>query len=104
MGRKAITPLEAVLRENVQGLLDAQYEGVPYRVKKRHKNVRLATLQDILSGKGGCTIAMLGPLAQAFGVQPYQLLIRNLDPKNPQQAISAKQMQAIKDLRGDEQK
>lgn len=103
MGRKALTALEAVLHDNVKRLLDehTDYRGKPGRVKERHANVRLETLQNIYNGTGGCNVASLEWLANALEVQPYQLLVRDLDVKSPQQVVSAKQMQAIKDLRGE---
>ena len=99
MGRKSLSALEGVLRNNVRALLTQHYAGVPYRLKKRHKRVRLETLQDILQGKGGCNVSYLGPLADAFGLKPYQLLIPDLDTAEAQQAVSGKQLKLLKQIR-----
>lgn len=98
MPKRVLTPLESILQTNVTRLIEKHYDGKPGRVKKRHPTVRLATLQDIIKG-GGCTVASLGPIAKALGVAPYQLLIRELDVNAPQEAVSAVQMRAIKQLR-----
>jgi hypothetical protein len=100
MGRKTLTALEAVLHQNVKRLIDAHedYQGKVGRVKERHSKVRLETLQNLYNGDGGCNVASLALIADALGVQPYQLLVRDLDVKSPQQVVSARQMRAIKDL------
>lgn len=99
MGRKSLSALEGLLRKNVQELLAQQYGNVPYRLKKRHKRVRLETLTDIIQGKGGCNVSYLGALADAFGLKPYQLLIPDLDAKEPQQVVSGKQVRLLKQIR-----
>ena len=81
--------------------MNHHYQGVPYRLKKKNKRVRLETLTDILGGKGGCNVASLGPLADAFGLQPYQLLIRDLNATEPQEAVTARQMRGLKQIRED---
>lgn len=101
MPKKALSPLENVLRNNVVRLLNEHYQGKAGRLVVEHKRVRLETLQNIVNGSGSASIAMLGPLAEAFDLKPYQLLIPDLDVNAPQEAITAKQMRAIRELRGE---
>lgn len=98
MPKRVLTPLESVLQVNVKRLIDKHYDGKPGRVKKQHPTLRLATIQDLVKG-GGCTVATLGQVAKALKVEPYQLLIRNLDVDAPQEAVTATQMRAIRQLR-----
>lgn len=101
MGKRVITPIEDILRANVVRLLEKHYDGKPGRLKRQNPQVRLATVQDIAKG-AGCNVASLQPLADAFRLRPYQLLIRDLDVEAPQEAVTARQMRAIKELRGEE--
>lgn len=98
MAKRVLTPLESTLQTNVKRLIEKHYDGKPGRLKKQNPLVRLATIQDVVKG-GGCSIASLGPIAKALKVDPYQLLIRNLDVEAPQEAITAAQMRAIRQLR-----
>lgn len=102
MGRKSISALEDLLRANVQALLKQHYGGSTYQLKKRNKTVRLETVQKILKGEGGCNVSSLLPLADAFGLKPYQLLLPDLNVKEPQQVVSARHVRALKQLREDE--
>lgn len=91
MAKKHVTPLEDVLRTNVQRLLDKHYGGKAHRLHDVHKHIALSKVQRIVDD-GGCTVATLGPLADALEVEPYQLLLRDLDVNDPQTAVSATQL------------
>lgn len=46
--------------------------------------IPVATISRILNGKTACTIDMLDRIAPAFNLEPWQLLVPNLSPSNPQ--------------------
>jgi hypothetical protein len=101
MPRKSITPVSDVVRQNFQRLLDEHFgprRGQPGRFHKAHRTIALSKIQNILE-RGGCNIDSIGQIATAFRLQPYQLLIRNLDVKEPQVAVPARQVLAIERLR-----
>lgn len=99
MPKKALTPLENTLRSNVIRLLQKHYQGKAGRLVSEHKRVRLETLQNIVNGTGTSSLPMLAPLAEAFGLRAYQLLIPDLDVDAPQEVVSARQMRALRELR-----
>jgi len=100
--RKRITiePIEAILRANVKAVLKKDYQGKPGNFSRKHKNVRLSRIQDI-DKFGACTMATLGRVANAVGLKPYQLLIPNLNVKDPQVAVKAREAKAIQLVQGD---
>jgi len=97
MAKKVITALEGILQENVKALLRAQYAGKPSRLAKKNPNVKLSRIQDVVKN-GSCNVSTLGPLADAFDLKPYQLLIPSLDVDAPQRAVSAKHAKVLDDL------
>lgn len=46
-------------------------------------------IQNILDAKSGISLEQLDMLAKALDLMPYQLLIQDLDPNNPQVAKGA---------------
>lgn len=96
--RGSISPLEAVLRDNVLRLVKKHYEGKPGRLSRKNKNVVVSKIQRIIED-GGCTIHSLGPVADAFGLKPYQLLIHGLDVDDPQVYVTARTVRAINEVR-----
>ena len=58
------------------------------------------TLDRIRRGVGSTSLAHLQQLAASFGLEPWQLLVPQLDPENlPELALSQEQRRAIADAR-----
>jgi transcriptional regulator with XRE-family HTH domain len=89
--------MRAVLAANVRALTDHVFVAYPDRVKALVKasGVSKAQVYRVLSSDSGATIDIIERLALALDVQVYQLLIPNLDAKNPQviQGASAAERQ-----------
>jgi len=100
MAKTTTTPLEAIVRDNVRRLLVKHFEGKPGQMSRLHENVTLSRLQDFLAGKG-CLLASLQPWADAFGVKPYHLLIKDLDIDDLPEIVSAKRLRRLEKLRSE---
>lgn len=59
------------------------------------------TLDRIRRMESGASIDQLDTLAKIYGLEPWQLLVPNLDPTNPPMlaAISAKQMEMLERIK-----
>ena len=80
-------PVEDILAKNLAALMRANKKelGTQGQVAMATgKVIDQTTVGRILKAKHKVQIDTLQALATAFGVEPYQLLIPDLDPKNPQ--------------------
>ena len=59
------------------------------------------TLDRIRRMESGASIDQLDALAKIYGLEPWQLLVPNLDPTNPPMlaSISAKQMEMLERIK-----
>lgn len=97
MARKVIYPANDIFRDNIKRLITDRYKTV-YQFRKKHPTISGSTIETALSTGGG-QIATIGQFAGAFELQAYQLFIRNLNTKKPQQVISERQARAIQELK-----
>ena len=75
-----------ILAINVKSLMDREFaesSSRPVALAKR-AGLSLSTVQRLLSAETGATIDSIESVALALGVSPYQLLIPELSPDNPQ--------------------
>lgn len=95
--KKVPSPLRKVIAANVEkrakklfpgsknlpmAIRNASAEAISERMTKSH-------VQHILEGVSGISLEQLDMLAKALDLLPYQLLIQDLDPENPQIAKGA---------------
>lgn len=81
--------MRTVLAENLQLLLARDYGRLGSKTKQQialHKATGLSfsSVQRYCDGKAGASIDHLETLAVAFDLSVYQLLLPNLDARNPQ--------------------
>jgi transcriptional regulator with XRE-family HTH domain len=79
--------VEKILAENVRALMDANKAtlGTQPKVAKATKGkLDQTTIGRVLAAKHRVQIDTLQALAEAFDVEPYQLLIPGLNARNPQ--------------------
>jgi transcriptional regulator with XRE-family HTH domain len=94
MRQKPGRPVEKILAENVRALMDANKMtlGTQPKVAKATKGkLDQTTIGRVLAAKHRVQIDTLQALAEAFNLEPYQLLIPDLDAKNPQAMRSLSQ-------------
>lgn len=99
--KQADLGLRSVVGDNLTRLMRSR-PSLDSNPKLRNKSgVGIATISRIINGETAATLDTLGMLAEAFGLEPWQLLVPNLDPTNPQilQAISPKEADLYRRLR-----
>jgi len=101
-GDPRVLSLSDTLAANVNALLARDYgegKGRHSKFAKDHKakGIVLRLIQDVTK-KGTASLPSLEKLAKAFKVQPYQLLIKGLNAKEPQVAIERRQFEALKKM------
>jgi len=78
-------PVQKILAENIQALMDANKMELGSQPKlAKAAKLDQTTVGRVLAAKHKVQIDTLEALAAAFGVEPYQLLVPGLNPKNPQ--------------------
>lgn len=91
--RKTPSRLRAVIAINVINRavkVFPKHPNLPVAIKEAAGNsFSKSTVQRILDAKVGTSLEQLDALARALELAPYQLLIQNLDPANPQVAKGA---------------
>lgn len=91
--RKIASKLRVVIASNVRNLarkLFKDHPNLPVAIKEASGNAfSKSTAQRIMEGKVGTSLEQLDALGKALEVAPYQLLITDLDPDNPQVAKGA---------------
>ena len=78
--------MRTVLSDNLSALMEREFQGMdnrPLALAKR-ADISLSSVQRALSGETGATIDTIERLALALNVSPYQLLLPELNPSNPQ--------------------
>lgn len=78
-----------VVASNVTKLLDHHYSHLPtltqrQRALAKDAGVGFGTIQRIMQRKVGASLDNIESIANALQVQVYQLMLPNLDAKNPQ--------------------
>ncbi len=77
--------MEKILAANVKALMDANKMELGSQPKlAKAAKIDQTTIGRVLGAKHKVQIDTLEALAQAFGVEPYQLLVPGLNAKNPQ--------------------
>ena len=78
--------MRQVLAQNVRGLLEIHYRDATDRPRALAKDagVSLSTVQRIINLEVGASLDNLEAVAGAFQLSAYQLLIPNLNSRNPQ--------------------
>lgn len=71
-----------VLAANVQRLMDFVGEGTQTGLEKATK-VPQKTISRVLNQENSSQLATIEDLARGAGLEPWQLLVPGLDPKNP---------------------
>lgn len=86
--RKTPSRLRAVIAINVANRAALQFKGhpnIPVAIKDASGGVfSKSTVQRIMDAKVGTSLEQLDGLARALDLAPYQLLMENLDARNPQ--------------------
>jgi transcriptional regulator with XRE-family HTH domain len=74
--------IKAVIRDNVRRLLglDASDKGIAQLMRKT--GFKNGTAQRVLQAETSIGVDLLTELARGLGVEPWQLLVRDLDPDN----------------------
>lgn len=90
-----------ILSKNIVELLKRDYPGPERgriaRFRQHHKGIPLSKMQRAIND-GRINLQTLSQLAEAFKVQPYQLLVPNLIASDPQIAIERKYFEKAKSL------
>ena len=79
--------MEKILAQNLAELMSKSPLGLTSQEKvaaATRGRVNQTTVGRILREQHKVTMKTLGALADAFDIEPYQLLILNLNPRNPQ--------------------
>lgn len=74
---------QKILAENLNRLIAHDVELRNSRTVRARAKLGGGTLDGMRQGTKACRIDSLQKVAEAFGLQAYQLLIPDLDPKNP---------------------
>lgn len=83
---KAPGIMRKVVARSVRKLMEHHFAESPNRPKSLaiRAGISLSSVQRVLAADNGANIETLEAIALALDVSPYQLLIPNLDVKNPQ--------------------
>ena len=73
-----------VLAQNLQRLMNSNPKLDSNPKLSKRAGVGVATLSRIMSMKTGANLDTITRLAGVFGMAPWQMLVPNLSPKNPQ--------------------
>lgn len=81
-------PIRAVLAANLRALMSRQHpemtEHELARLAKRHGGeLSQSTVHRMLHGQTSCGVDHLATLAMVFELEPWQLLVPDLDPTDP---------------------
>jgi transcriptional regulator with XRE-family HTH domain len=84
--------VKEVIGSNVKALIrarDADFDAACKRL-----GMKETQLKRVVAGKHAITMSTLQRIAHGYDVEPYQLLVPGLDPKNPQvlRALSAAEL------------
>jgi hypothetical protein len=98
--------LPRVVRENLQGLLDAANDGVIRGPRSRldleaQSGVGKSTIYRILDKEtaNDTSINNLQRIAEAYGLNAWQLLVPHLDPRRPPSILTEKEREDIEIMR-----
>jgi transcriptional regulator with XRE-family HTH domain len=96
-----ISPQRRVFGENIKRLMESRPSLDSNPKLGARANIGIATISRIINGQSAATLDTVASLAKAFGVEPWQLLVPNLDAKNPQilQASSPEEVALWRSLR-----
>jgi len=72
-----------VLADNLEALMTSGSPLSSSPKLEQKSGVAIATINRIRRKESGATIDSLDAIAAAYDLEPWQLLIRNMDPKNP---------------------
>lgn len=75
--------LRGVLAQNLRALLFSKVGPTSQMELHRKSGVTQSTVGRLLRGEVAATIDTLTQIGKAYHLQPWQLLVPNLDPKNP---------------------
>lgn len=78
--------IRKVIAANLRALMQSHVDlNTQMKIQERtNKRVSQRTVGRILEGSVSVTVDNLADLAHIFGLQPWQMLLPNLDPTNPQ--------------------
>lgn len=74
--------VKEIVGANVRALLRAK--DADFAAACKRLDMKSTQLKRIMAGRHAITMDTLQRLAEGYGVEPYQLLIPDLDPRNPQ--------------------
>lgn len=81
--RVSVTPAKAVLWANVQALMDARYGKENLTRLAADAKIGPGTATRIKEQRTSIGLDVLEQIAQAFGIEPWQLLVPGMDASNP---------------------
>lgn len=105
--RVSLTPAKAVLWQNVKALMDARYGKENLTRLAADAKIGPGTATRIKEQKTSVGLDVLEQIGQAFGVEPWQLLVPGMNPSNPpvlreingaERELYERLLQAAKDL------
>jgi transcriptional regulator with XRE-family HTH domain len=88
--KKKEPPVQKVIAENVQAMMDVGRNGLRTQAaiadaaKKAGHPLDQKSVSRVLKAATAPQADTIEAIARAFDIEPYQLLIPGLDPKNPQ--------------------
>lgn len=75
---------KTIFKENLLRVIAHQYGAKPStRALNKDTGVSIGSIQRALEGETSIGLDVLTQFAQAFGLQPWHMLVPNLDPSNP---------------------
>lgn len=75
--------MQTVLGENLAALMKGSREHSSPKKLGLKIGMSKSTVERIRAGQVACQVDTLAAIAAAFELQPWQLLVDNLDPRNP---------------------
>jgi len=71
-----------VLAQNLNALLNSRIGPSNQSELKRKSGVAQSTIGRVIRGEVSATVDTLGQIAKCYGLEPWQLLVAGMDPKN----------------------
>ena len=90
--------MKDIVGANVKALM--RVKDADFAAACKRLGMKETQLKRVIAGKHGITMSTLQRIAEGYDVQPYQLLVPGLDPKNPQvlRALSQAELNLYKAL------
>lgn len=88
---RKIPTIDQVLSANLERLMDKVEPRITQVAVSKASGIPQRTISRIKNGEVSPTLNSIDGLAKAFGLLPWQLLVPDMDPKNPPLLRSATQ-------------